>query len=156
MAVAVNGLHWKIGLSLVAIFLAGAGLGWFAGRQAIYARQKAMSRPEFWDGMVLGRMEERLGLTTEQRKSLEPLVRETAQKLQVQRRRAVMEQMQTVKAFYGQVEPHLTDEQRARMERYRQQLRDRPREEMPLLPPRPGGFPGPGPGRGRVPVPPNP
>jgi hypothetical protein len=156
MALVVKGARWKIGVSLAVIFVAGAGLGWVAGQQAIYARQKAMSRPGFWDGMVLGRMEERLGLTPDQRATLEPLVRETAQRLQAQRRRAIQEQMQTVKGFYEQVEPHLTEEQRGRMERYRQQVRERAREEKPVLPPRPGGFPGSGPAWGRMPTPPNP
>ncbi len=158
MAAAVKGLHWKISLALVVIFVAGAGVGWVAGRQALFARQKAMSRPGFWDGMVLKRMDERLGLTAEQKITLEPMVKETAQRLQAQRRRAAWEQMQIVRSFYEEVEPHLTAEQRERIERYRQQMREKWRDEgpMPLLPGRPGGLPGLGPGPGRPPSPPNP
>jgi len=158
VATAVKGLTWKIGLALLVIFLAGAGVGWVAGRQALFARQKAMSRPGFWDGMVLNRMEERLGLTAEQKSALEPMVKETAQRLQAQRRRAALEQTQTVKRFYEEVEPHLTTEQRERIERYRQQMREKWRDEgpLPMLPPRPGGLPGLGPGPGRPPSPSNP
>lgn len=146
MVAAVKGFQWKIGLALAVIFLAGVGVGWVAGRRAILLRQVAMGRVEAWDGMILKRMEDRLDLTAEQRAALEPMVRETAQRLQAQRRRAMMEQFQTVRAMYEQAEPHLTQIQRERLAQSRQQLREKLPGEFPMFPPRPGQGTPPPPG----------
>jgi len=100
MVAAVKGLQWKIGMALVVIFLAGVGVGWVAGRRAITLRQLAMGRAEVWDGMILKRMEERLDLTAEQKATLAPMVRNTAEKIQAQRRRAMLEQLQAVRGLY--------------------------------------------------------
>jgi len=136
----VKGLiHWKIVLALVIIFGAGLGTGWVAARRAIVARQVAMARPGAWDGLMLKRMEDRLKLTAEQKEEVAPLVKEAAMRLQAQRRRAFLEQVQTIRGFYEQVEPHLTVEQKDQLARAREQLREKMREDFPLLPQKPGG-----------------
>jgi hypothetical protein len=142
----VKGLiHWKIALALVVIFGAGMGTGWVAARRAIVARQVAMGRPGAWDGLMLKRMEDRLRLTPEQKAEVAPLVKEAAMRLQAQRRRAILEQVQTIRGFYEQVEPHLTVEQKEQLARAREQLREKMREDFPRLPQKPGGL-GPPPG----------
>jgi len=138
MVAAVKGFQWKIGLALAVIFLAGVGVGWVAGRRAIVLRQVALGRAEVWDGMILKRMEERLDLTAEQKAALAPMVRETAQRLQAQRRRAMLEQFQTVRGLYEQAEPLLTQPQRDRLAQSRQQLREKLPGDFPMIPPRPG------------------
>jgi uncharacterized membrane protein YciS (DUF1049 family) len=137
----VKGVHWKIALALVVIFAAGLGTGWVACRQVMIGRQLSMMRPgaALGDGALLKRMEERLKLTAEQKEQLAPMLRETVQRLQAQRRRAFLEQMQTVRAFYEQAEPHFTQAQKDQIARAREQLREKLREEFPALPGRVGG-----------------
>ncbi len=145
--------RWKIALALAGIFLAGAVVGLATGFRMAQYRQQAWLRSEGWDSLVLQRMEDRLRLSEEQKTALQPLVKDAAQRLQAQRRRALIEQLQTIRGLYEEAEPHLTPEQKERLAQSRQRLRDRLQQENPVLPPRvqrPGG------GNGIRPLPPAP
>jgi len=119
-------LPWKIILALVAIFLAGTVTGTVLGPRLPWPRSPgALLPPEAWGTLMLRRMDARLHLTEEQETALAPLLKESAQKLQAQRRRAFVEQLQIVRDTYEEAEPHLTSEQRTRWQEGRRKLRER-------------------------------
>jgi len=121
--------HWKLILALVAIFLAGGLAGFVTGRvSTVKQAQNLLSRPETWAGRTLRRMDRDLQLSPEQRQQVAPLLRATARDLATTRRRAAAQNFQRIRAFYGELDPILNEEQRKKLEDAKLRIRRRMRE----------------------------
>jgi hypothetical protein len=126
---------WKIFLALAVIFLAGTVTGSILAPRLPWPRPgAALLPPETWGNVMLRRMDTRLQLTESQETALAPVLRDAAQRLQAQRRRSFVEQLQILRDTYEQAEPHLTPEQRTRLDEGRRKLRERIQAESRDLP----------------------
>ena len=108
-------LKWRIAIGLVLVFLAGAATGLFAGA---WHAHRAFS--ERHGGMMDERMREHLkrhlDLTPAQLQAVDPILRETSQRLETIRRETGERVAQTMEESHRQLAAHLTPEQQGKLE----------------------------------------
>lgn len=117
--------YWKILLALAIIFVAGGGFGYNVGSGVRDERQKPLIHPEGWAGAMMDRLERVLDLSDEQRDQVQPKLRDTATQLYQIRRRTTREQALTIRDFYIELDPILTEEQRQQLLESREKVRER-------------------------------
>lgn len=133
-------LEWRIVLGLVLVFLAGAATGFFAG--AWHAHRAFGQR----HGPMMGErmrehMKRQLDLTPEQEQVVDPILRQTAQRLQVIRAETGQRVEQVMEDSHRELATHLTPAQVAKLEqmkkrhehirRYRRERRHPPPPAAP-------------------------
>ena len=111
----IKGWKWQLAVALIVVFVAGVATGLFAG--ARHAHFVFMGRHSAHTGeRMRSHIERELRLTPEQSAQISPIIDRTAAQLDVIRK----ETSQRVAATFGQAHdemiPHLTPEQRERLE----------------------------------------
>jgi Spy/CpxP family protein refolding chaperone len=122
--------RWKIILTLVAIFLAGAVTG---GVFALGVARKALNRqinPGRWPASLLEAYQKRLQLTPEQIEQLRPVIEDSRREWANTVRSAVNSYAGIIRRLDEQLKPLLTPEQLAEHERLREEMRARFRRQF--------------------------
>ena len=132
--------HWKISLSLVAIFLAGTVTGAVLTLRVIKRIASQQGQFEKLPDLILSRMQARLGLTPEQTTRIQPAVEQAAKELRDLRSRAGTTIFTTLTTMDAQIERELTSEQKPQFEKIRREIRSRLHLRPP---PKPGEDPAP-------------
>jgi hypothetical protein len=126
--------HWKIVLSLLAIF----GLGAVSG--ALFALRLARQQParqpveDQWVATTLAEYRERLGLTPGQVETIKPLFTHAGTELRQTRAETAAKIVAVLKELNGQVAAELTPEQKPRFEALLQEKRDQRARSGPHVP----------------------
>ncbi len=116
---------WKVSLSLVAIFLAGAVTGGVLTLRVVKRIATQQGQFEKWPHLILTRMQSRLKLTPEQTARIQPAVDQAARDLRDLRSRAGATILTTLATLDAQIERELTPEQKPQFEKIRRDLRNR-------------------------------
>lgn len=100
-------------LALALVFASGAVAGWSYGRREVLSRnqQRTPPRPEDMQRRVLADMQRDLQLTPEQQAQVEPIVRETWEKVSEVQRATGRQVREMFKAQHQRLKPLLTDAQ---------------------------------------------
>ena len=131
--------HWKVSLSLAAIFLAGTVTGAVLMLRVVKRVAAEQARFERLPDQILARMKSRLALTPEQATRLQPAVEQAARELRELRKQAGASIAQTLNTLDTQIERELLPEQKPKFEQLRRDLRTR----LHLRPPAKTGDPAP-------------
>lgn len=131
--------HWKIILSLVALFLVGVvtgGVITLGITKRVIAKRQALHNvgtppAQFY----LKHYKEELGLTTDQVEKLKPAFARMATEVRGSRSNMVMEAMMAVRQLNEEIVRELTPEQQARFEKMKERNRARLKEFNAALPP---------------------
>jgi predicted HNH restriction endonuclease len=120
--------NWKIVLSLVAIFVTGAITGSFitlvVGKYEVHRQ----SDPHKWVELTMGRWRTRLRLSDDQERKLRPIVEETVNDLRNLRSLDLRETDDILARAQERIEPELTERQRRKFQRMREERRRRLRD----------------------------
>lgn len=133
--------HWKISLSLVAIFLAGTVTGAVLTLRVVKRVAAEQSRFERLPDLILARLKSRLALTPEQTARLQPAVDQATRELRELRAQAGASIAQTLNTLDTRIERELLPEQKPKFEQLRRDLR----AKLHLRPPAKTGEPAPAP-----------
>ena len=117
--------HWKVSLSLVAIFLAGTVTGAVLTLRVVKRVAAEQARFERLPDQILARMKSRLALTPEQATRLQPAVAQAARDLRDLRKQAGASIAQTLNTLDTQIERELLPEQKPKFEQLRRDIRTR-------------------------------
>ena len=131
--------HWKVSLSLVAIFLAGTVTGAVLTLRVVKRVAAEQARFERLPDQILARMKSRLALTPEQATRLQPAVEQAARELRELRKQAGASIAQTLNTLDTEIERELLPEQKPKFEQLRRDIRTR----LHLRPPAKTGDPAP-------------
>lgn len=131
--------HWKVSLSLVAIFLTGGITGAVLTLRVVKRVATEQSRFERWPELILARMKTRLALTPEQTARLQPAVEQAARELRELRAQAGGTILQTLNTLDARIERELLPEQKPKFEQLRRDIR----AKLHLRPPNKTGEPAP-------------
>ena len=131
--------HWKVSLSLVAIFLAGTVTGAVLTLRVVKRVAAEQARFERLPDQILARMKSRLALTPEQATRLQPAVAQAARELRELRKQAGASIAQTLNTLDTEIERELLPEQKPKFEQLRRDIRTR----LHLRPPAKTGDPAP-------------
>ena len=131
--------HWKVSLSLVAIFLAGTVTGAVITLRIVKRVAADHARFERLPDLILAQMKTRLALTPEQTTRLRPAVEQATRALRDLRTQAGATISQTLNTLDTQIERELLPEQKPKFEQLRRDLRTR----LHLRPPAKTGDPAP-------------
>lgn len=115
--------HWKISLSLVAIFLAGTVTGAVLTLRVVKRVAAEQSRFERLPDLILARLKSRLALTPEQTARLQPAVDQATRELRELRAQAGASIAQTLNTLDTRIERELLPEQKPKFEQLRRDLR---------------------------------
>lgn len=123
--------HWKVILSLLAIFVAGTVTGAFLTLRVVrsYANRSALGTlmplaPQ-WPNTALKNYEKRLKLTPEQVEKFKPMFEQAGKDLATTRTNVATDVLVTLRRLNAQVEAELTPEQKAELEKLREENRNR-------------------------------
>lgn len=126
--------HWKVILSMMAIFAAGVITGGFLvikiARQASYRNS-----PEGWAPLAFSDYKRRLKLTPEQIEKIKPILDQAAQDIRAARMNSWQDFGQIIRRANDEVTPLLTPEQQKTFDDMKSQARERWKARM--QPPRP-------------------
>ena len=117
--------NWKVSLSLVAIFLAGAVTGGVLTLRVVKRIAAQQGQFEKLPSLILSRMQSRLKLTPEQTARIQPAVDQAARDLRDLRSTAGTTILATLATLETQIERELTSEQKPQFEKIRRDLRNR-------------------------------
>ena len=108
--------HWKIGVCLVAIFIAGAVTGAMITVRVAKNYIARQSNLERWAASALRDYEKRLNLTPEQAAKLRPVFDSTAKRLHEVRAETGRETLVVLRDMNDEVSRELTPDQQKRLE----------------------------------------
>jgi hypothetical protein len=113
----------KVGAALAIVFASGVCGGWF-GRQA---RQESAPPPPppplgSWTGRALAALRTELGLAPDQEAALAPVLAAAAQRMELDRERALFQIHLQVLQAHDEIRPHLRPDQLPELERMRARL----------------------------------
>jgi Spy/CpxP family protein refolding chaperone len=136
-ALAMNSsLRWKVVLAFVLVFLAGIACGFFGaarGGLGLMYRPHSGSIAEH----MRKRLETALNLTPEQVRQISPIIESASAQLEAKREQTGREVRQIFEQAHSEIEPFLTAEQRAKLEKMEQRHRRMPRRHGLMPPPPP-------------------
>lgn len=112
----MRALQWRIVLGLVLVFLAGGATGYFGGswqaHRTFGERHGRMSGERMQE-----RLKRKLELTPEQAQVVDPILRQTSERLQVIRAETGQRVSETMQQAQREMAPHLTPAQIEKLER---------------------------------------
>ena len=125
---------WKVILAFVGVFIAGAVFGGvFTARSADRPAKAAKQAGKEPGGRIypqlMRQFTQRLNPTVEQQKAITPIVARAAEDLQRSQRDHLADTTRATERMYEDVAALLTPEQRAKLEKMRQEMRERVRRE---------------------------
>jgi Spy/CpxP family protein refolding chaperone len=111
--------RWKIVLSLVAIFFAGSVTGALFTISIAKYEVRRQSDPTQWFQLTMKRWKTRLHLTSAQEEKLKPIVEATVNELRTLRASDLRQTDEILARAQARIDPELTPEQRARLQKMR-------------------------------------
>lgn len=120
--------HWKILLSLVAIFIVGGITGSLLTARLVKKALAKRANWESWSVATLEQFQKRLQLTPEQVEKLRPVFAQRTEDYKRIRNNMVSDVLKVIQETNEQVEKELTPEQMERFEKLKQELRAQLRE----------------------------
>jgi hypothetical protein len=135
--------HWKVILSIIAIFIAGIVTGSVLTLRVVKTVANNNLNPDRYPMGLLENYQRRLKLTPEQMEKMRPVIEETRKEWAETVRRTVGMHMGIMRRVDEQLAPLLTDDQKKVADEMREEMRKKARERMGGK--GPGPFPG-GPG----------
>ena len=120
--------HWKIILSLTAIFVAGAVTGSVITFKVVRNVVKARTNPDLWSSRVLRDYKHRLKLTPEQIEHIRPLMMEANREMKMTRGDYLQAHGQLIRELHASLDQELTSEQRRVLDNIRNEQMRRFRE----------------------------
>ena len=120
--------RWKIVLSLVAIFLAGSITGALFTISIAKHEVRRQSDPTQWFQLTMNRWKSRLHLTAAQEEKLKPIVEATVNELRDLRGSDLRQVDEILARAQARIDPELTPEQRARLQKMRDARKQRLQE----------------------------
>ena len=111
--------RWKIVLSLVAIFFAGSVTGALFTISIAKHEVRRQSDPTQWFQLTMNRWKTRLHLTPAQEEKLKPIVEATVNELRSLRESDLRQTDEILARAQARIDPELTPEQRARLQKMR-------------------------------------
>ena len=121
---------WKLGVYVLAIFLAGAGSGAFVGWE-VCRRQPVAPRPTAEIGARLrARFQSQLALTPDQAQKINPMIDEAMRHVETIRHETAGQVFANVSNLHEQVLGVLTPEQKAKFEELERERRDYLRQKF--------------------------
>ena len=138
---------WKLGLSLLGIFLAGGVTGTFVTLR--FGREWVVKRPgpEQWEVNHMKRLSERLSLAPAQQEELRPIVRRNMEELSQVRSHCITATKAVFEQMEREISQKLTPEQVVKFEMLNKEMRERAKKVVPEKnnrPVAPGGSQAPG------------
>jgi hypothetical protein len=122
--------RWKLGLYVIAIFLAGGGSGAFITWQICQNRVVTPSSPEEIGARLRARFQSRLGLTPEQVQKINPLIDQAMRQVDVIRHDTANHVFANVSNLHEQVLLVLTPEQKVKFEQLERERREHLRQKF--------------------------
>src|SRR5438067_3689830 len=107
-------LRWKLVLSFVLVFLAGAACGFFGALHAHYYFTRM--DPGVMAQQMKQRLRVELKLTPEQMQQISPIIDRAASQLKTKREQAMRDVHEIFEQTHRDMQPFLTPEQRTRLE----------------------------------------
>lgn len=132
--------HWKVILSMVAIFAVGVVTGGLLiikiGRQISYRNS-----PEGWVPLAFSDYKHRLKLTPEQVQKIKPIMDQAGQDIRAARNSSTQEFMQIIRRANDDITPILTPEQQKIFDEMKAQARERWKARIQQPRPKPSEKP---------------
>jgi len=127
--------HWKIILTLVAIFVAGTITGAVITVRVVSTVANNRLNPERWPTAMLHTYRTKLKLSPEQIEQIRPAIEEGRQELRRVMGTAVRDYVGIMQRLDEQLSPVLNDEQRKLHEQMREEIRAKLRQRLGNRPP---------------------
>ena len=124
--------NWKVILSLVAIFAAGAVTGAVIAVRVVATVANNRLNPERWPAAIVAEYRSRLKLTPEQVEKIKPAAEEGRQELRRVMGTCLHDYIGILRRFDEQLVPVLTGDQRRLHEQMREELRTKFRQRTGL------------------------
>ena len=129
----IKGWKWRLAIALAIVFLAGVATGLFAG--ARHARFSFIAHHSGHPGEHMRKnLERRLQLTPEQSTKIEPIINDTATRLETLRKQTSQEVGATFTRMHQEIIPFLTPEQKERLEALQREHQRMQRAHQPPPP----------------------
>jgi len=122
--------RWKLGLYVIAIFLAGGGSGAFITWQICKSRVAAPSSPAEIGARLRARFQSRLDLTPEQAQKISPLIDQAMRQVEVIRKETANHVFANVSNLHEQVLLVLTPAQKVEFEQLERERREYLRQKF--------------------------
>ena len=116
---------WKLGVYVLAIFLAGGGSGAFVGWQMCRRTPIAPAPPAEIGAHLRARFQSRLALTPEQLQKIDPMIDEAMHRVEAIRKETASQVFANVTTLHEQVLAVLTPEQKVKFEVLERERRER-------------------------------
>ena len=122
--------RWKLGLYVIAIFLAGGGSGAFITWQTCKSRVATPSSPAEIGARLRARFQSRLDLTPEQAQKISPLIDQAMRQVEVIRKETANHVFANVSNLHEQVLLVLTPAQKVEFEQLERERREYLRQKF--------------------------
>jgi ABC-type polar amino acid transport system ATPase subunit len=116
----MNSRRQIIGLLILVIVLSGVG-GFFGGVRYGKMKARQRSRPEAWNVEAMRMLDRKLKLTQEQHEKVQRILDGGVEELVVIRTDALGKTNVVIDRMVGQIDPLLTDEQKAELQRLKEE-----------------------------------
>ena len=116
---------WKLGVYVLAIFLAGGGSGAFVGWQMCRRTPIAPAPPAEIGAHLRARFQSQLALTPEQLQKIDPMIDEAMHRVEAIRKETASQVFANVTTLHEQVLAVLTPEQKVKFEVLERERRER-------------------------------
>jgi Spy/CpxP family protein refolding chaperone len=116
---------WKLGVYVLAIFLAGAGSGALIGWQVCRRTPVAPVPPAEIGARLRARFQSQLALTTDQAQKIEPMIDQAMRRVEAIRKDTASQIFANVSDLHGQMLTVLTPEQKVQFEVLDRERRER-------------------------------
>ena len=121
---------WKLGVYVLAIFLAGAGSGALIGWQVCRRTPVAPVPPAEIGARLRARFQSRLALTTGQAQKIEPMIDQAMRRVEAIRKDTASQVFANVSNLHEQILTVLTPEQKVKFEELERERRDYLRQKF--------------------------
>ena len=122
--------RWKLGLYVIAIFLAGGGSGAFITWQISQNRVVTPSSPAEIGARLRARFQSQLALTPDQAQKIDPMIDQAMRRVEAIRQETAGHVFANVSNLHEQVLVVLTPEQKVKFEELERQRRDYLRQKF--------------------------
>jgi Spy/CpxP family protein refolding chaperone len=121
---------WKLGVYVLAIFLAGAGSGALIGWQVCRRTPVAPVPPAEIGARLRARFQSQLALTPEQAQKIEPMIDQAMRRVEAIRKETASQVFANVSDLHKQMLTVLTPEQKVKFEELERERRDYLRQKF--------------------------
>ena len=121
---------WKLGVYVLAIFLAGGGSGAFIAWQVCRRMPVAPAPPAEIGARLRARFQSQLALTSEQAQKIDPMIDQAMRRVEAIRKETASQVFANVSDLHEQVLTVLTPEQKVKFEELERERRDYLRQKF--------------------------